>query len=82
MEENNLYMMAVLLGKRNAEAPDVQKVFTRYGDCILSRLGIHECDATDGLISLNVRSTDEGIRNFEDELSSISGVTVKHMLVK
>lgn len=82
MEENSLYMMAVLLGKRNAEAPEVQKVFTRFGDCILSRLGVHECTASDGLISLNIRSSDEVITNFENELSSISGVTVKHMLIK
>lgn len=82
MEDQKLYMMAVLLDKRNVEAPEVQKVFTKYGDCILSRLGVHECAAVEGLISLNIRSSEDVISRFEDELTSIEGVTVKHMAVK
>ena len=82
MENQNLYMMAVLLDKRNLEAPEVQKVFTKYGDCILSRLGIHECAETNGLISLNIKSTDEYMKQFESELESIRGVSVKHMLLQ
>lgn len=79
MDNNKLYMMAVLLGKRSCEAPEVQKVFTKYGDCILSRLGIHECAETMGVISLNIKSNDEYIERFTSELESIDGVSVKHM---
>lgn len=82
MEDKRLYMMAVLLEKRNSEAPDVQEVFTKYGECILSRLGIHECAASEGLISLNIRADEDIMERFGDELTSIKGVTVKYMAVK
>lgn len=82
MNDKGLYMMGVMLEKRTAEAPEVQKVFTEYGDIILSRLGIHEFDEPNGLISLNVRSTEKRLGEFEENLSSIKGVTVKHMLIK
>lgn len=82
MPDKNLYMMGVMLNKRDAEAPEVQKVFTKYGNCILSRFGIHEFDDPNGLISLNVRTDEGNLGSFEDELSSIRGVTVKHILIK
>lgn len=78
----NLYMMGVLIEKRNAEAPEVQKVFTRFGSCILSRLGIHECDNPNGFISLNIRASEDYIAEFSDDLTSIEGVDVKYMKVK
>jgi hypothetical protein len=82
MEDTNLYIAAVLLEKRTTEAPDVQKVFTKYGQYILSRLGIHESDDLNGFISLNMRASEDTIRKFEDELTSIEGVNVKYMKVK
>lgn len=82
MDDNSLYMMGVLIEKRDVEAPDVQEVFTRYGNCILSRFGIHQYDDSNGLISLNVRTDEENLSKFVGELESIDGVTVKHMLLK
>lgn len=82
MEDKNIYMMGVIVEKRNVEAPEVQKVFTKYGDCILSRLGIHDCDDPNGLITINIRSTEENIQKFENDLTSIKGVTAKHMLLQ
>jgi metal-responsive CopG/Arc/MetJ family transcriptional regulator len=82
MEDKSIFMMGVVLEKRNVEAPEVQKVFTKYGDCILSRLGIHDCADPNGLITLNVRGTDEYVKRFEDELTSIKGVSAKHMMLK
>lgn len=82
MDKQNIYMMGVIVDERCSEAPEVQKVFTKYGGCILSRLGIHECSDTNGFISLNVRADEDYIRKFEDELTSIDGVSVKHMLIK
>lgn len=82
MSDKNLYMMGVMLEKRDTEAPDVQEVFTRYGNCILSRFGIHQFDDPNGLISLNVRTDEDNLRKFEDELTSIKGVTAKHILLK
>jgi len=82
MGNGNLYMMAVLLDKRSAEAPEVQKIFTKYGDCILSRLGVHECEDSNGLISLNIRSSEDNITRFEGELKAIYGVNAKHMMVE
>jgi hypothetical protein len=82
MADKNLYMMGVLVEKRDVEAPEVQKVFTKYGDCILSRFGIHQFDDPNGLISLNLRSTQENIKSFEQDLTSIEGVSVKHIMLK
>ena len=82
MSDTNLYMMGVLVEKRDVEAPEVQKVFTKYGQCILSRFGIHQCDESNGLISLNIKSTQENIKSFEKDLTSIKGVSVKHIMLK
>lgn len=82
MEDKHLYMAGVLIEKRSSDAPEAQKVFTKYGDCILSRFGIHDFDDENGLISLNIRAGEEYLKEFENELSSIKGVTVKHMMLK
>ena len=82
MEDKNLYTMAVLIEKRTSEAPDVQKVFTKYGNCIISRLGIHEFGDPDGFISLNLRAHEDYIHEFSNELSAMDGVDVKIMKMK
>jgi len=82
MEDSNLYIMGVLLGKRTSEAPEVQKVFTKYGESILSRLGIHESEELNGFISLNIRASEKYMQAFEEDLTSIEGVDVKYMKVK
>jgi len=74
-------IMAVELEDRKALAPKVQEVFTEFGDCILSRLGVHDPDENHGIITLNVKATDEYLEDFCSKLTGIPGVHVKRMKI-
>lgn len=79
----NLSIMGVLVDKRTKSAPRVQEVLTKYGDSILSRVGIHDPGEEEhGLITLNVRDKAERLMELEQELESLEGVQVKTMTMK
>ena len=77
---NRLSIMGVLVDKRTESAPKVQEVLTRFGDSILSRVGIHDPgEENHGLITLYVRDKEERIDSLSGELEMLDGVVVKTM---
>jgi hypothetical protein len=70
--------MIVRVNHRQHSAEQLQKVFSRYGCSIKTRLGLHEAGdvcATDGLIILQlVRGVDD-LNAFRNELNALEGVT-------
>ena len=72
-------IIAVHITDRIKEAVDIQKVLTRYGDIVKTRLGLHEVDAggMSGLLLLDVIPPADRIAQFENELIGIEGVEVK-----
>jgi len=78
-----LVIAGILVDKRTESAPKVQQVLTKYGDSILSRVGIHDPgEEQHGLITLNIRDKDERIFALAKELESLEGVTVKTINMK
>jgi putative iron-only hydrogenase system regulator len=78
-----LGIIGIIVDKRTQAAPKVQEVLTKYGDSILSRVGIHDPgEEQNGLITLNVRDTCERIEKLEHELGSLEGVQVGSVMMK
>ncbi|MGI6113567.1 MAG: hypothetical protein ACOYEJ_05530, partial [Mahellales bacterium] len=59
----------------------VQEILTRYGEGIISRLGIHDIGQNNGIISLNINKGDGFVRDLTDELMQLEGVQVKTLKV-
>ena len=65
---------------REAHAPKVQEVFTKYGTQITTRLGLHDSiNSSNGLILLEMADTPETCRMIE-EIKAIDGVDCQTML--
>ncbi|MCX7747623.1 MAG: hypothetical protein N2645_12165 [Clostridia bacterium] len=81
--KKSLSIMGILVDKRTQAAPKLQEILTKYGDSVLSRVGIHDPgDEEHGLITLSVRDKAERILSFEQELQSLEGVHVKTLNMK
>jgi hypothetical protein len=80
---NNHVILGVHITNRVKKANEVQNIFTKYGDNIKTRLGLHhtngEDSAENGLIILELIGTKERIASLENELKSIEGLQVKTM---
>jgi hypothetical protein len=68
---------------RIRKVPDIQKILSRHGCAIKTRLGLHEtadgfCDPA-GLILLEMAGDRKAIDAFVKEVSSLQGVDVKKM---
>lgn len=67
---------------REAHAPMMQEVFTKYGTQINTRLGLHDnINSSNGLILLELADTPETERLIE-EIGSIEGVDCQTMEFK
>lgn len=79
----SLTIMGILVDRRTESAPKVQEILTKFGDSILSRVGIHDPGEEDhGLITLNIRDREEKIKSLSKELESLNGVSVKTVNMK
>ena len=72
-------IVAVHITDRLKEAVEIQRVLTKYGDIVKTRLGLHEVDAggMSGLLLLDVIPPSERIAQFESDLQQVEGVEVK-----
>jgi hypothetical protein len=70
--------MAVKINGRNANAPVVQEILTRYGCNIKTRIGFHEASddhcSMDGVLILQLFGDKSEIEALFDELSKLEGV--------
>ncbi len=81
--ENKFTILGIKINDRIKEAGEVQKVLTRYGCSIKTRLGLHEVSddycSTSGLIILELTGPQSDQVKLHDELVKIPGVTTKKM---
>ncbi len=72
-------IVAVHITDRLKDAVEIQKILTRYGDIIQTRLGLHEpaSGGLNGLLLLDVNPPADRIEEFEKALLGIEGVEVK-----
>jgi len=77
MSQKHYQVVVVELNNRKEQAPKVQEIFTLYGDCILTRQGVHDINDDLGVITLSVKADDEYMDEFSNKLMTIEGVRVK-----
>jgi putative iron-only hydrogenase system regulator len=80
---NNLFIMGILIDKREKSAPNVQEILTQYGDSIVSRFGVHDPGEEEhGLITLTVSDNQERVEALSQKLEHLDGVTSKWVQMK
>ncbi|MGM0497952.1 MAG: hypothetical protein ACQESJ_08545 [Bacteroidota bacterium] len=81
MEEKRI--LGVVITDRKKEAGEVQKVLTKYGCSIKTRLGLHEASnencSNEGLILLELIGDFKEMDNLEEELQKIEGTQTQKM---
>ena len=75
-------VMGVRLDKRNDTSIEFQKILTKFGCIIKTRLGLHNVScgvcAPNGIILLELID-DEEANNFRKELETIEGIEIQTM---
>ena len=77
--EKELNIVGILVDNRPEHAPEVQRVITDFGRCILGRFGIPDPGDRDGLITLVMECDEETRRQMIKRLEDIPGVSLNHM---
>lgn len=74
-------IMAIKINGRNAKAPMVQEILTKYGCNIKTRVGFHETNedqcSMDGILILQLFGDQNKIQDMLKELQDLEGVKVK-----
>lgn len=76
----NFYIMIVKVNHRVQKVQEMQEIFTKHGDIIEVRLGLHESDDVSnnhGLIILQLAGDEKELKNFEKELNEIEGINAR-----
>jgi len=72
-----MYIVSILIDKREEQVPGEQAVLTKYGKNIIARLGLHKCK--DGSNLVVVVYDAEDVEEFVEELNSAGNVNVNYM---
>ena len=79
-------ILGVVITDRQKEAGEVQKVLTKYGCSIKTRLGLHEASnencSNEGLILLELIGDYKDMDNLEEALQKIEGTETQKMSFK
>ena len=80
------YVVGVQVTDRLKKAPDVQKILTRYGCNIKTRIGLHEITdkfcSPKGLLILELFGKDSECNELIKKLAAVNGLNVKKMVFK
>lgn len=84
--EKEIRILGVLITNREKEAGNVQRILTKFGCSIKTRLGLHEI-STDlcspcGLILLELLGEVAEMDKLENELGSLPGIQLRKMVFK
>ncbi len=82
--EKEIRILGVLITNREKEAGNVQRILTKFGCTIKTRLGLHEISndlcSPCGLILLELLGDTSEMDKLEKELDQLSGVQLKKMV--
>lgn len=70
-------IMAIKLGERRKNSPDVQQVLSKFGCSIKMRLGLHETEnvcADEGLLILQLTGDTDEMKKLEKALNDMDDV--------
>jgi hypothetical protein len=77
-------ILGIQITNRTTKAMEVQKIFSKYGCNIKTRLGLHEVNenvcSPSGLVLLEMFGQEEEILRMEEELKAIEGIMVQKMI--
>ncbi len=84
MTTSEIRILGILVTNRENESENVQKIFTKFGCSIKTRLGLHEDDqgfcSSCGLILLELTGDTSEMDKLEYELKSLKGLQVEKMV--
>ena len=72
-----MYIVSILINKREEQVPGEQEILTKYGKNITARLGLHKCKDGDNLIVVVYDSED--VEEFVEELNAAGNVSANFM---
>ena len=81
---NKENIMIIKTCKRRDTADSIQKILTEFGCIIQTRLGLHEAGSAcsdKGLIILQLVDDAEAIKNLEEALGKLDGITFKNVQI-
>ena len=77
-------ILGIQITDRMTKAGEVQKLFSKYGCNIKTRLGLHEVNenvcSPSGLVLLEMFGREEETLNMEKDLKAIEGIKVEKMV--
>jgi metal-responsive CopG/Arc/MetJ family transcriptional regulator len=82
MNSDNKIILGILVTKATKNIEALQDLFTTYGCCIKTRLGLHSPvndENITGLIILELMGDMEQIVSFQNELSMFEGIKINKM---
>ncbi len=82
MQQRAVGVVAIIVKKRTAAAPEVNRVLTEFGEIILGRMGLPSAGRDLHIITLIVDATTDQIGSLTGKLGMIADVTVKSTLAK
>lgn len=78
-----LVILGIMVKEREQKATELQRIFTRFGCSIKTRLGLNELDIPGkgeaGLILLELMGDRDECLRLENELHAMQGVVVRKM---
>ncbi len=84
MHQENHNIIAIHIHDRLDHAPEVQKVLTKYGSNIKTRIGLHDVDenfsANTGVLLLEMVGKEQRFGEMVDELKNIPGIETKKIV--
>jgi len=76
--EDRRYGFVGILVENRESSPAIQEILSRYGDCILGRMGLpHLAEDSLAIITLIVHATTDQVGALTGRLGSLPGVSVK-----
>ena len=79
MASNKLFIMGILVGRRQENSPLVQGVLSGFGERILMRAGVPSPDRQKGLITLVLEGDEGDVADLAKKLEGIGDISVRTM---
>ena len=74
-----MYIISIVIEERTKEAVRVQEVLTKFGNNIISRLGLHNQEPNENDIIIVAYNNKSTIEDFRNELEEIKNIRVNIM---
>ena len=77
----SLGIIGIVVENRADKADNVQNIITRYGDSIISRMGVPSPDRYQGIITIAIEADRARVSQFISDLESVDGVNAGYCML-